>query len=167
MQLCRCPRALRSTERPERLRCFACGGWTPYGPVLDPERLALFAREVSSLAAGVSEALCWDLSPHRPPTPGRSPGPSDPTGAEAADAQAADIRAWARVGCRLLERAVVDLRLADAAAGQACFAADGYPDLAPPAYAVTDVVPAHRPDLEWPHRGKDQRTERGEGHGRS
>lgn len=129
MRLCECRSPARSAIDRDRLRCSSCSHWTPHGRVLSMPRLEALMKDARSLLANVEEQLPWELSPHRPgAAPGvRSSAPSDPTGSQAVDTAASQIGAYRALSGRLLERALVHLRQADEAVGEALFIAEGRP----------------------------------------
>jgi hypothetical protein len=141
MRLCVCDRGpVHCLAARERLRCAACGGWTPYGR---PASITLAERAATD-AAGIFARALDDLakiqphltSPTRRGETIRTSGPSDSVGALVADPRRLAAREWAVLASRLLERAVLHLRLMDDALGRALEVLDPGPASTPSALEV-------------------------------
>jgi len=158
---------LRATEQADRLRCFACGGWTPYGQLPSIERVALLAREAASILAQLDVDYRWAHSvafaPTRRSVNGRGSGHGDPTGSQVGSTARARTKDFAAVAARLLERAMRDLRAADEAVGEALQAAEPHGPADHTKAPYHDTVPANRPDLAVAYDARSDRYARGEG----
>jgi hypothetical protein len=167
----RCPDGpLRSTGNVERLRCFACGGWTPHGRLLPIDHVAALAREATSILAQLERDYRWAHSVAFAPTRRRNPAEAsgkgdhgDPTGDHVADTARARTRDFAIVAARLLERAVRDLRAADEAIGEALLAAEPPGPVDHTKAPYHDTMPDNRPDLADAYDARGRRWGRGEG----
>lgn len=162
---------LRSTANLERFRCFACGGWTPHGPLLAASTVTALAREATSILAQLADNdYRWAHSVALAPTRRRNPaeangkgGHGDPTGGHVGDEARARTRDYAVVAARLLERALRDLRAADEAIGEALYAAEPPGPVDHTKAPYHDTIPANRPDLADAHEARGRRWGRGEG----
>lgn len=171
MRLCNCPAPLRSTASLERLRCLRCAGWTPHGRLLTVDRNVVQTNELISLATKIGEDYGWvhDLA-HDPGrrggAGGRSSGVADPTlELILMHERRPFIAAYATLAGRLVDRALVALRNADEAVGDALYCAElpGPADHTPaPFHDPTSLYPG-RPDLAEAHAAKNRRRARGEG----
>ncbi len=170
MRFCDCPAPLRSTASLERLRCLRCAGWTPHGRMTPVDRNVLTTNELVSLATKIGEDYSWvhDLAynpTRRGHGNGRSTDVADPTlNLILTNERRPFIAAYATIASRLLERALVALRNADEAIGDALYYAE------PPGPADHTPAPFHdpatlfpgRPDLAEAHAAQARRRGRGE-----
>lgn len=166
MRLCSCDHGpVHCLVARERLRCAACGAWTPYGR---PASLPLAARAATD-AAGIFARALDDLAkiqPHlsEPTRRGetiRTSGPSDSVGSLVADPRRLAAREWAVLASRLLERAVLHLRLMDDALGRALEVLD--PGPASTASALEVFPPLVTDDeLDVARAAQGRRSTRGE-----
>lgn len=171
MKLCQCPAPLRSTTTPEHLRCLRCAGWTPHGRLSNVEHIITVTSEAISLVQKLAEDYGWVHDLAYDPTRrghgnGRTSDVADPTLALVlAGERRPMIAAYATIASRLTERALVALRNADEAIGDALYCAE------PPGPADHTPAPFHdphslypgRPDLEAAHAAQNRRRTRGEG----
>jgi hypothetical protein len=125
--LCTCPAPLRMTPRPDPLTCDRCAGITPYGRPWTLAKAVQAQQELTSLVTQLAKDLPWELTAHRPPSNGRRSGVANPTLAAATDDAVVISHAWRQAATRLAERALLYLRLADQAAGEAFLAVDRAP----------------------------------------
>lgn len=166
-----CPTGpLRLGDAPDPLRCAKCGGWTPHGGLPSIERVAILAREVTSLTARLADDYAWAhgiaFAPGgRNGAGGRRNGHSDPTGGVVADQTRIIVRAYTAIAARLLEAAVRSLRSADEAIGDALFAAEppGPADHTPAPFHDPATLYPGRPDLAEAHAAQQRRHTRGQG----
>lgn len=165
MQLCDCPRPVRSLAAPDRLRCHQCGGWTPHGrtspPIIDArigETIRLL--EHVSLEYVRSEGLV--PAPQGTRVAISRSGHGDPTGSTGASHRAQQINAWRLLAACCAARAREWARHADAAIGMAWLTAETNrtPDHTKAPYH--EAIPAGRPDLEEAYAARDRRHARGE-----
>lgn len=162
----RCACGGPASER-DRLRCGACHHWRPQGNLLSRRKVSELAAEAASLLSRFArEDYPWAHSMAWTPRKRDTVGGgqiiySDPTLNAVENGQTLAIRDWAVLAARLLERAVEDLRVADAAIGFALLTADDGPD-EHHAYVAHDAIPPEREDLKEAHAARDRRRERKE-----
>lgn len=127
IMLCACQAPLRATPHPDPLRCDTCDGLTPYGRPWTLAKAVQAQQELTSIVTQLAKDLPWELTTHRPPSNGRRSGVANPTLAAATDEAVVVSHAWRQAATRLAERALLYLRLADQAAGEALLAVDRAP----------------------------------------
>lgn len=155
--LCTCPAPLRMTPRPDPLTCDRCAGITPYGRPWTLAKAVQAQQELTSLVTQLAKDLPWELTAHRPPFNGRRSGVANPTLEAATDEAMLISDAWRRAATRLAERALLYLRLADQAAGEALLAVD--PSMRTPERAPGTWMPQIVSDAEV-ERGKAMQAKR-------
>jgi len=168
VRLCHCPSPLRSTATLERLRCLRCAGWTPHGRPNPVERTIGYTNELISLATKLSEDWGWVYDLAHDPTrhghsTGRSSGSADPTLELILTGERRPrIAAYATITSRLLDRAVVAMRNADQACGEALLAAEppGPKDHTKAAFHDTGGLRYPEPEI---YAAQARRHARGEG----
>lgn len=177
MRLCGCDHPTRNLHSPDRLRCDTCGQWTPHGRAPQHTRLSQHVAELVSIAAHLLDEWQWvepaSLTTVHQSAAGRASGPSDPTGAAAADGQRLAVRSRVVLAARLLERSLAYAKLADEAVGDALYALDaGRGDDRTRGQwweqGITRDTPvadigASRPDVRDAQEARGRRWERGEG----
>lgn len=170
MRLCACPRVSRVGSS-DPLRCGRCSLWTPSGRPATREKAVRAAEEAISLLTRSQEDYAWlvgslyGLQRRRGSAGGASGNRlawSDSTGDLAGSEAHLRARAYASLASRFLLRALLELRRADEAIGEALYALDPGP-VPKVDFAVTDVVPSGRPDLAEAHAARARRWARGEG----
>ena len=149
--------------------CARCSGWTPHGGLPSTERVAILAREITSLTNRLADDYAWAHGIAFAPasgngTGGRRGGHSDPTGGVIANQTRITVRAYTAIAARLLEGAVRSLRNADEAIGDALYAAEppGPKDHTPAPFHDPATLYPGRPDLAEAHAARDRRRARGE-----
>lgn len=166
MILCSCPRTEQRLSSTEPLMCDTCRGWIRRGRPLTAGQFQAARQDIESLLGQLVEDYPWALGfcydqPRRGEVGPRGSDPSDPTGAIVSNEQRARIAASVALCGRFLNRAVLYLRLADEALGDAKWAADPRP----PERAEGEWYPlvAVPDEVEQARAAQARRRARGEG----